>query len=81
MRSTEHVRKSGYYGHEDAHPFQEMEASGCSCSISARQLIRALEAFDGNLRLPVVLDRLDLELIRNAAEHWDEPEPTKGCTS
>lgn len=78
MRSAEHVRKSGYYGHEDAHPFQEMEGERLFVLISARQLIRALEAFDGDLRLPVALDRDDIELIRNAAEHWDEPEPTKG---
>ena len=78
MRSTDRVREFRYYGHMDAHPFQETEGERLFVLISARQLVRALEAFEGELRLPAALDRNDLELIRNAAEHWDEPNPTKG---
>lgn len=39
--------------------------------VAARQLIRALRAFDGDDRLPNGLTNAQLRDVRDAVEHWD----------
>lgn len=56
----------------EAQAFVEQEAERLFVLIAARQLIRALDAFDGNHRLPASVTSADVELLRNAAEHWDD---------
>ena len=58
------VRAGGFYGHEDAWPFHMMEADKHFAMVPARQLLRALRAFDGDDRLPATLPAKDVGLVR-----------------
>ncbi len=73
LESQESVQAAAFYGHEDAWPFHMMEADKHFAMVAARQLLRALRAFDGNDRLPATLSADDVRLVRDALEHWDEP--------
>jgi hypothetical protein len=74
LESQEKVRAAAFYGHDDAWPFHMMEADKHFALVAARQLLRALRAFDGNDRLPDSLPEGDVRLVRDALEHWDEPD-------
>jgi hypothetical protein len=73
LASREKVRAAAYYGHEDAWPFHMMEADKHFAMVAARQLLRTLDAFDGDDRLPASMSQHDVRLVRDALEHWDEP--------
>jgi hypothetical protein len=53
-----------------------MEADKHFAMVAARQLLRALRAFDNNDRLPAAMPESDVRLVRDALEHWDEPTGT-----
>jgi len=42
--------------------------------IAVNQLLRALESFDGDLRLPQGIDERHLRILRNYLEHWDDTD-------
>jgi len=74
LASHERVLESKFYGHKDAWPFFEMDAEVHFALVAARQLLRALQAFDNDDRLPSSsLDGATVRLVRDALEHWDEP--------
>jgi hypothetical protein len=73
MESQKQVRASGFYPDEARWPFFEMEADAHFALVAARQLLRALRAFDGNDRLPDGLTNSQLRDVRDALEHWDVP--------
>ena len=51
----------------------EMDAEAHFALVAARQLLRALRAFDGNDRLPDGLTNAQVRDVRDALEHWDAP--------
>src|SRR5690348_16455732 len=51
----------------------EMDAEAHFALVAARQLVRALRAFDQNDRLPDGLTNAQLRNVRDAQEHWDAP--------
>lgn len=51
----------------------EMDADAHFVLVAARQLLRALRAFDGNDRLPEGLTNAQVRDVRDALEHWDAP--------
>ena len=73
VKSQEKVSQAGFFGHDDAWPFYMLEADKHFALVAGRQLLRALQAFDGNDRLPQTLLAKDVRLVRDALEHWDEP--------
>ena len=73
MRTQEQVRLAGHYPDEARWPFFEMESDAHFALVAARQLVRALRAFDGNDRLPDGLSNAQVRDVRDALEHWDEP--------
>lgn len=73
MRSQEQVRLAGHYPDEARWTFFEMESNAHFALVAARQLVRALRAFDGNDRLPEGLSNAQVRDVRDALEHWDEP--------
>lgn len=73
MDQFEQVRASGLYPDATRWAFMEMEAEAHFTLVSARQLIRALRAFDGLERLPATLSNSTLRDVRDALEHWDAP--------
>lgn len=68
----ERAYEVGFYAIEDSGPAWEMEAERHFTPVAARQLLRALRAFDGNDRLPETLPEDRLRALRDALEHWDE---------
>jgi hypothetical protein len=56
----------------DSLPFYDLDGHAHFTMTAAIQLVRALEAFDGDLRLPSGLDVDRLRALRNALEHWDD---------
>ncbi len=64
---------SGVYPDTARWPFMEMDAEAHFTLVAARQLIRALRAFDGQDRLPDNLSNSTLRDLRDALEHWDAP--------
>lgn len=73
MESHQKVLAMRFYGDEDAWPFHRMDAEAHFTLTAARQLMTALLAFDGDVRLPPSLDAKQVRLVRNALEHWDDP--------
>jgi hypothetical protein len=71
LASTRAVETRHTYTHEQAKPFHRLESEVFFCMIAARQLQRALMAFDGDYRLPKALDGKRVKLLRDALEHWD----------
>jgi hypothetical protein len=67
------VEESGHYPSEARFPFLEMDAEAYFVLVAARQLLRALRAFDGNDRLPEGLTNAQVRDVRDALEHWDQP--------
>jgi hypothetical protein len=63
----------GRHDREDNHPFFIMAADAHFTLVAARQLLRSLMAFDGDGRLPAGLDDSQVRSLRDALEHWDEP--------
>lgn len=74
MGSQEQVRRARHYPDEARWPFFEMEADAHFALVAARQLVRALRAFDGKDRLPEGLTSAQVRDVRDALEHWDEPD-------
>lgn len=64
----------GTYTVQDSWPFMELEGDKFFLMMAARQLVRALRAFDDDLRLPEGLTNKQVWLLRNALEHWDRPD-------
>jgi len=73
LESHERVMKEGFYPDEARWPFMEMDAEAHFVLVAARQLLRALRAFDGDDRLPVGLTNAQVRDVRDALEHWDRP--------
>jgi hypothetical protein len=71
--SHEEVRATGFYPDEARWPFMRMDAEAHFALTAARQLLRALRAFDGNDRLPAGLSNSEVRDVRDALEHWDTP--------
>jgi hypothetical protein len=67
------VQERAFFGEEDSWPFFRMDAEAHFCLVAARQLIRALRAFDSNDRLPTGLSNAKVRDLRDAPEHWDAP--------
>lgn len=67
------VIAGGFYPDEGRWPFMHMGAEVHFTLVAARQLLRALHAFDGNDRLPEGLTNAQLRDVRDALEHWDAP--------
>jgi hypothetical protein len=67
------VEESGHYPNEARFPFMEMDAEAYFVLVAARQLLRALRAFDGNDRMPEGLTNAEVRDVRDALEHWDQP--------
>lgn len=78
MESHQKVLAKSFYGDADAWPFHRMGAEAHFALTAARQLMTALLAFDGDLRLPHNLSAEQVRLVRNALEHWDEPNGPSG---
>ncbi len=73
MELHQAVLEAGYYPDEGRWPFMEMDAEAHLALVAARQLLRALRAFDGNDRLPDGLTSTQVRDVRDALEHWDAP--------
>jgi AcrR family transcriptional regulator len=73
MASNERFRQDGFYPDEARWPFMEMDAETLFALVAARQLLRALRAFDDNVRLPSGLTNAQVRDVRDAVEHWDTP--------
>jgi hypothetical protein len=73
VENFERAAKVGFYAIEDSGPAWEMEAERHFTLVAARQLLRALLAFDGDDRLPDTVPDTRLRTLRDALEHWDEP--------
>jgi hypothetical protein len=73
MASHEKVLADNYYPDEARWPFMKMDAEAHFALVAARQLLRALRAFDGNDRLPEGLTNAQVRDVRDALEHWDKP--------
>ena len=73
MDSHQRVVADGFYPDEGRWPFFEMEAEAHFALVAARQLLRALRAFDGDDRLPEELTNAQARDVRDALEHWDKP--------
>jgi hypothetical protein len=73
MDSHERLVADGFYPDEGRWPFFEMEAESHFALVAARQLLRALRAFDGDDRLPEELTNAQVRDVRDALEHWDTP--------
>jgi hypothetical protein len=74
MESHREVMRRSVYEFEDTYPFFVMDAEAHFTLVAARQLMRALLAFDGDLRLPDGMSHMDVRTLRDALEHWDEPD-------
>lgn len=74
IENFERASKAGFYAIDDSRPAWEMEAERHFTLVAGRQLLRALRAFDGNDRLPDSLPDDRLRALRDALEHWDEPD-------
>lgn len=74
VASQQTVLAKGRYDVNDAHAFFMMDAEAHFALVAARQLLRSLRAFDGSDRLPGHLEHSKLRLVRDALEHWDEPD-------
>jgi hypothetical protein len=73
IESNNKVMREAHYPDEGRWPFMEMDADVHFVLVAARQLIRALRAFDGNDRLPEGLTNAQVRDLRDALEHWDTP--------
>ena len=73
MKRQQQVRAEGHYPAEASWPFFEMDAEVHFTLVAARQLLRALKAFDGRDRLPAGLTNAQVRDVRDALEHWDTP--------
>lgn len=73
MQSNEKVMREGLYPDEGRWPFLEIDAEAHFVLVAARQLVRALRAFDGDDRLPEGLTNAQVRDVRDALEHWDKP--------
>lgn len=73
IESHKKVLQESFYPDEARWPFMEMDADAHFVLVAARQLLRALRAFDGNDRLPDGLTNAQVRDVRDALEHWDTP--------
>ena len=74
MAEHERTVQRGVYDEESAEPPRRMQAEIVLMFIAARQLLRALKKFDGDHRPREGLDSRRVRLLRNALEHWDQPD-------
>lgn len=74
LAAQEQSRAAHFYGHEHADAFRRLHGEAHFVVVAARQLLRALRAFDGNDRLPGGLGSDHLRALRDAMEHWDDPD-------
>lgn len=73
MAEHERTVSRGVYDDESAEPPRRMQAEILMMFIAAGQLLRALDAFDGDRRPSEGLDPERVKTLRNALEHWDDP--------
>jgi hypothetical protein len=73
MAEHERTMERGVYDEDSAEPPQRMQAEILLMFIAANQLLRALDAFDGDRRPRQGLDPARIRLLRHALEHWDRP--------
>lgn len=73
MAEHERTMARGVYDDDSAEPPRRMQAEILLMFIAAGQLLRSLDAFDGDRRPHEGLDPERVRLLRNALEHWDEP--------
>jgi hypothetical protein len=73
MAEAERTKARRVYDDDSAEPPRRMQAEIVLMFIAARQLLRALEAFDRDHRPRQGLDPRQVQLLRNALEHWDDP--------
>lgn len=66
------VLEAGEYTDETLWAFMQMDAEAHFTLVAARQLLRALQAFDKNHRLPTGLTNAQVRDVRDALEHWDK---------
>jgi hypothetical protein len=66
MDAHENMLASGHYSDERRWPFMQMDAEAHFARVAARQLLRALRAFDGNDRLPDGLTNAQVRDVRDA---------------
>lgn len=81
VEGTRRVRDKRRYDRAGAEPFYRLDADKHFALTAARNRLRALDALDGDDRLAGHLDRGDVELLRNALEHWDEPDGRAATTA
>jgi len=69
-------RLARYYGPEDAQPFLLLKADRQFFISAAHHLVVAVDGSNGHLP---TLDHPTVRLLRNAMEHWDEPQGWSAC--
>jgi hypothetical protein len=74
LAQQERFISAAHYGLEDSQVFWQLEAERHYVLTAARQLLRALRNFDDDLRLPGTLTNKNVKLLRDALEHWDQPD-------
>lgn len=73
LQSSRRTQASSDHGPVDNYPFHELDAEMHFTMTAARQLLRALRAFDDEDRLEGTLGQHRILTLRDALEHWDEP--------
>jgi hypothetical protein len=73
LESHKQVMQEKFYPDEGRWAFMKMDADAHFVLVAARQLLRALRAFDGDDRLPEGLTNAQVRDVRDALEHWDTP--------
>ena len=72
LESWRKVLEDMNYPDETRRLLMEMDAEAHFAVVAARQLLRALRAFDGDDRLPDGLTNAQVRDVRDALEHWDK---------
>ena len=72
LEGSREVRARRHHGPSDNEPFHLMHAEGHFTLTAAYALTKALQLFDGKLRLPDGLDPEQLKYLRDAVEHWED---------
>jgi hypothetical protein len=71
VASSAEVRRKGFYGPDDARAPRQMRADAHLLLIAANQLAKALQHFDGDLRLTAGVTRKHVRALRDWHEHWE----------
>lgn len=77
LESSRRTMTARRHGPADNHPFHELDAEKHFTMTAARQLLRALKAFDGDDRIEGNLDRKRIRTLRDALEHWDTADTSR----